>query len=78
MDGIQVGRPLEPFIIVKKDKPRRIAVRLDGYKPVEKQVTPDGNLIVLGLLLEKASDSQVGAAPSKQEDVSKAGSSRNK
>lgn len=78
VDGIQVGRPLEPFIIVKKDKPRRIAVRLDGYKPVEKQVTPDGNLIVLGLLLEKASDSQVGAAPSKQDDVSKAGSSRNK
>jgi hypothetical protein len=60
VDGIRVGRPLEPFIIVKKDKPRKIAVKLDGYKPVEKQVTPDGNLIVLGFMLEKAPDSEVG------------------
>src|SRR6476646_4077069 len=80
VDGVQVGRPLEPFIIVKKDKPRKIAVKLDGYKPVEKQVTPDGNLIVLGFMLEKAPDSQASkAVPAKQDDrAGKAGSSRNK
>lgn len=80
VDGVQVGRPLEPFTIIKKDKPRKIIVKLDGYKPVEKQVMPDGNLIVLGFILEKAPDSQVGkAVPPKQDDgAGKAGSSKNK
>jgi len=80
VDGVKVGRPLEPFIIVKKDEPRKIAVKLDGYKPIEKQVTPDGNLIVLGLILEKTPDSPVGKVlPSKQDEgVGKAGSSKNK
>lgn len=62
VDGVKVGRPSVPFIILRKDKPRTIAVQLAGYKKAEKQVTPDGNLIVLGFLLEKAPGDQAGSS----------------
>jgi hypothetical protein len=54
VDGVKVGvDPLPAFILLKRDKPRKITFSLAGYKTVEKQVDPDGNLITLGVKLEK-------------------------
>jgi hypothetical protein len=47
------------FVLFKKgDTPRVITIKLSGYKTVEKRAVPDGNIIPLGLTLEKEPQAQ--------------------
>lgn len=54
LDGLKVGVAPIVFVLLKRgDAPRVIEIRMAGYRPIEKQVVPDGEPIILGLDLEK-------------------------
>ncbi|MBZ5525626.1 MAG: PEGA domain-containing protein [Acidobacteriia bacterium] len=53
VDGNKIGVSPVAFFLRKRDAPRTITVKLEGYKTVEKQFDPDGKIIPLGLTLEK-------------------------
>jgi hypothetical protein len=53
IDGNKAGITPLAFVLIKRDNPRVITVKMDGYKTVEKQLDPDGKVIPLGLTLEK-------------------------
>jgi hypothetical protein len=42
------------FVLLKQgDTPRKVTIKMTGYKTVEKAVVPDGKTIPIGLTLEK-------------------------
>ncbi len=53
IDGNKMGVSPVVFVLMKRDTPRTITVKMAGYKTVEKQLDPDGKTIPLGLTLEK-------------------------
>jgi hypothetical protein len=53
LDGNKVGLTPVSFVLLKRESPRIITIKLPGYKTVEKQLVPDGNTIPIGLTLEK-------------------------
>jgi hypothetical protein len=53
IDGNKAGISPVTFVLMKRDAPRTITVKMAGYKTIEKQVEPDGKVIPLGLTLEK-------------------------
>ena len=59
VDGNKAGLSPMVFVLFKKgDTPRVITIKLSGYKTVEKRAVPDGNIIPLGLTLEKEPQAQ--------------------
>ncbi|HWX56125.1 MAG TPA: PEGA domain-containing protein, partial [Verrucomicrobiae bacterium] len=53
IDGNRAGVTPFVFILSKRDTPRVVTVKMDGYKTVEKQVDPDGTNVPLALTLVK-------------------------
>jgi hypothetical protein len=41
------------FVLIKRENPRNITVKLAGYKTVEKTLIPDGKNIPIAIALEK-------------------------
>jgi hypothetical protein len=59
VDGNKAGLSPMVFVLLKKgDTPRIVTIKMGGYKTVEKRVIPDGNIIPLGLTLEKEPQEQ--------------------
>lgn len=57
VDGVKVGTaPTKTFVLMKKAKPRKVTVKLAGYKAAEQSVTPDGKLAALGFTLVKETE----------------------
>jgi hypothetical protein len=53
IDGNKAGMtPLE-FVLIKRDNPRVLTVKLPGYKTFEKTLVPDGKNILIGTSLVK-------------------------
>jgi diacylglycerol kinase family enzyme len=53
IDGNKVGvTPLE-FVLIKRDNPRVLTIKLPGYKTVEKTLVTDGKNIPIAVSLEK-------------------------
>ena len=53
IDGSRAGlTPLE-FVLIKRDKPRVLAIKLPGYKTLERTLVPDGKNILIVRSLEK-------------------------
>lgn len=53
LDGNKAGvTPLE-FVLIKRDNPRVITIKLPGYKTVEKTLVPNGKNIPVAVSLEK-------------------------
>jgi len=53
IDGNKAGlTPLE-FVLIKRDTPRVLIIKLSGYKTVEKTLAPDGKNILIASSLEK-------------------------
>jgi len=40
-------------VLLKRDNPRVLTIKLAGYKTVEKTLVPDGKNIPIGISLEK-------------------------
>lgn len=53
IDGNKIGVTPLVFVLIKRDAPRAITIKLAGYKTVEKAFVPDGKLIPIGITLEK-------------------------
>jgi hypothetical protein len=53
LDGFTVGVAPIVFVLLKRDAPRIIEIRMAGYRLIEKRVIPDGQPIILGVDLEK-------------------------
>lgn len=53
IDGNKMTVTPAVFVLLKKDAPRKITVKKDGYKTVEKEYDPDGKVIPIDLTLEK-------------------------
>jgi hypothetical protein len=53
VDGNKAGATPLVFVLIKRDAPRVITIKLTGYKTVEKTFVPDGISIPIGLTLEK-------------------------
>ncbi|MBZ5574584.1 MAG: PEGA domain-containing protein [Acidobacteriia bacterium] len=53
IDGRKVGATPFAFILLKRDAPRTITVKLDGYQTFEKQYVPDGRTISIAVQLQK-------------------------
>jgi hypothetical protein len=54
IDGNKAGVSPMVFVLLKKgDTARVITIKMRGYRTVEKAVVPDGNIIPIGLILEK-------------------------
>jgi PEGA domain len=53
LDGNKVGVTPVSFVLLKRESPRILTIKLAGYKTVEKQLIPDGKTIPIGLTLEK-------------------------
>jgi hypothetical protein len=52
IDGNKAGTtPLE-LVLIKRDNPRALTIKLPGYKTVEKTLVPDGNNIPITVVLE--------------------------
>jgi hypothetical protein len=54
IDGNMAGVTPLAFVLVKRDNPRLVTIKLSGYKTVEKTFVPDGNSIPIGITLVKA------------------------
>jgi hypothetical protein len=53
IDGNKAGvTPLE-FVLIKRDGPRVLIIKLPGYKTFEKTLVPDGKVILIGTSLVK-------------------------
>jgi len=53
LDGNKVGVTPLSFVLLKRESPRILTIKLAGYKTVERQLIPDGKTIPIGLTLEK-------------------------
>ena len=54
VDGNQIGVSPVAFVLLRQgDTPRKVAIKMAGYKTVEKALIPDGKTIPIGLELEK-------------------------
>lgn len=53
IDGNKMGVTPVVFILIQRDTPRTVTVKMDGYKTVEKQIVPDGKIVPISLQLEK-------------------------
>ncbi len=53
IDGNKGGVTPFEFVLLKRDAPRAITIKLAGYKTVEKKCVPDGKPIPIGVTLEK-------------------------
>jgi hypothetical protein len=54
VDGNKAGVSPVAFVLLKQgDTPRKVTIKMTGYKTVEKAVVPDGKTIPIGLTLEK-------------------------
>jgi CRISPR/Cas system-associated exonuclease Cas4 (RecB family) len=53
VDGNKLGVTPVVFVLIKRETPRTITVKLTGYKTVEKTFTPDGKTIPVAITLEK-------------------------
>lgn len=53
IDGNRAGVTPLVFVLIKRDKPRVLTIKLAGYKTVEKTIIPDGKDIPLAFNLEK-------------------------
>jgi hypothetical protein len=40
-------------VLIKRDKPRIISIKMSGYKTVDKELDPDGKTMPISLVLEK-------------------------
>jgi hypothetical protein len=52
IDGNKMGVMPVAFILIRRDAPRIVTVKMDGYKTVEKQIVPDGKVVPISLQLE--------------------------
>jgi PEGA domain len=53
IDGNKAGAtPLE-LVLIKRDSPRTLTIKLPGYKTVEKTLVPDGENILIAVFLER-------------------------
>ncbi|MGA8068621.1 MAG: PEGA domain-containing protein, partial [Terriglobales bacterium] len=53
VDGNKLGVTPVVFVLLKRDNPRVLTIKLAGYKTVEKTLVPDGKNIPIGISLEK-------------------------
>ena len=54
IDGLKMGKSPNVFALVRHgDTPRRVEIRMSGYRVIEKRVVPDGNTVILEVSLEK-------------------------
>jgi hypothetical protein len=53
IDGNKGGVTPFAFVLFKHDIPRVITIKLDGYKPVERQIVPDGKTVPIIVNLVK-------------------------
>lgn len=53
IDGNKAGVTPFVFVLMKRDQPRILTIKMAGYKTVEKEIVPDGKVIPLGLTLER-------------------------
>ena len=53
VDGNKGGVTPTVFVLLKRDNPRVVTIKLPVYKTVEKTLSPDGKPIPLGIPLEK-------------------------
>lgn len=53
IDGNKGGVTPLAFVLIKRENPRVITIKMDGYKMVEKQVVPDGTTVPISVQLEK-------------------------
>ena len=61
IDGNKAGAtPLE-FVLIKRDNPRALTIKLPGYKTVEKTLVPDGNNIPITIVLESQRFDKLGS-----------------
>lgn len=54
VDGNKAGISPMALVMFKRDTPRVVTIKLDGYKTVEKQFVPDGKDIPIAIELEKS------------------------
>jgi hypothetical protein len=55
IDGNRAGISPLVLVLIKRDHPRVITIKMDGYQMVEKQVVPNGTIIPIAVQLEKVS-----------------------
>jgi hypothetical protein len=53
VDGNRLGVTPVVFVLIKREEPRAVTVKLTGYKTVEKTLVPDGKNIPIAITLEK-------------------------
>jgi hypothetical protein len=53
IDGNKGGITPFIFVLIKRDKPRIISIKMSGYKTVDKEIDPDGKTVPISLVLEK-------------------------
>lgn len=53
IDGNKAGVTPLAFVLLRRDSPRILTIKLAGYKTVEKQLVPDGKAIPIAITLEK-------------------------
>ena len=53
VDGNKAGVTPIAFVLIKRDNPRVLTIKLAGYKTVEKTLVPDGKNIPISITLEK-------------------------
>ncbi len=53
VDGNKLGVTPLVFVLLRRDNPRVLTIKLAGYKKVEKTLTPDGKNIPIGITLDK-------------------------
>ncbi len=53
IDGNKGGVTPFSFVLIKRDAPRTVTIKLAGYKTVEKTLVPDGKPIPIAVTLEK-------------------------
>jgi PEGA domain len=53
VDGNKLGVTPVAFVLIKRENPRTITVKMAGYKTVEKTFAPDGKNIPIAITLEK-------------------------
>jgi hypothetical protein len=53
LDGNKLGVTPVAFVLLKRDNPRVLTIKLAGYKTVEKTLAPDGKNIPIGITLER-------------------------
>jgi hypothetical protein len=60
LDNVKIGVTPIPLLTLKRhDRPRKIVIKMSGYKDKEVQIEPDGSLKIVGItLLKKEEDEQ--------------------